>query len=114
MTVCVIVVAVGIAAFLGVTAMQNIGNRDANQTLLLLGESGQKNLNYYFDGVEQSVGMVSEYVESDLSGLDDEELQKHLDRVSDYFQTLAYKTDGVLTYYYRIDPETVFTGPFYI
>ncbi len=104
MTVCVIVVAVGIAAFLGVTAMQNIGNRDANQTLLLLGESGQKNLNYYFDGVEQSVGMVSEYVESDLSGLDDEELQKHLDRVSDYFQTLAYKTDGVLTYYYRIDP----------
>lgn len=104
LTVCVIVVAMGIAAFLGITAIRNVGNRDANQTLLLLCETGQKDLNHYFDGVEQSVKMVSEFVESDLNGLSDEKLQEHLDRVSDYFQTLTYKTDGVLTYYYRIDP----------
>ena len=28
-----------------------------------------------------------------------------MDRVNDIFQKLAYNTNGVLTYYYRIDPE---------
>ena len=37
--------------------------------------------------------------------MNDEDLQAHTDRVSDVFQKLAYNTTGVLTYYYRIDPE---------
>ena len=48
MTVCVIVIAMVIATVLGVTAIRNIGNHDAEQTLLLLCETGQKDLNYYF------------------------------------------------------------------
>lgn len=103
-TVCGIVIAMIVAAALGVTAIRNLGNRSADQTLLLLCEKGQKDLNHYFDSVEQSVEMVSAYVESDLSGLEDDALQAHLDRVSKFFQRLTYKTDGVLTYYYRIDP----------
>ena len=105
MTACVIVIAMGIAAVLGVTAIRNIGNRDADQLLLSMCETGQKDLDYYFRNVEHSVEMVSAYVESDLDGLQDEQLQAHLDRVSDMFQKLAYNTNGVLTYYYRIDPE---------
>lgn len=105
MTVGVIVIAMSIAAFLGVTAIRNIGNRNAEQVLLLMCETGQKNLDYYFHNVEQSVEMVSAYAESDLNGLEDDKLQAHLDRVSEIFKKITYKTNGVLTYYYRIDPE---------
>ena len=104
MTVCIIVVAMSIALILGVIAIRNIENRDADQLLLSMCETGQKNLDHYFQSVEQSVGMVSAYVESDLDGSDDEHLQAHLDRVSDIFRKLTYNTNGILTYYYRIDP----------
>ena len=105
MTVCVIVIAMVIATVFGVMAIRDIGNHDAEQTLLLLCETGQKDLNYYFQNVEQSVETVASYVESDLNAVDDENLQAHMGRVSDVFQKLAYNTNGVLTYYYRIDPE---------
>ena len=104
MTVCVIIIAMAAATGFGVVAIRNIGSRSADQMLLLLCETGEKNLDHYFESVEQSVEMVSAYVESDLDGLDDERLQAHLDRVSDIFNKLTYKTNGVLTYYYRIDP----------
>ncbi len=103
-TISVIIIAMAAAAVSGVIAIKNIGNRSANQMLLLLCEVGEKNLDFYFESVEQSVEMVSAYVESDLDGLDDGKLQAHLDRVSDIFRKLTYKTNGVLTYYYRIDP----------
>ena len=104
MTVCMIVIVMAVATVFGVVAIRNIGTRSANQILLLLCETGEKNLDHYFESVEQSVEMVSAYVESDLDGLDDAHLQAHLDRVSDIFRKLTYKTNGVLTYYYRIDP----------
>ena len=93
-----------IATVFGVFAIKNIGGRKADQELSLLCETGQKNLNHYFESVEQSVAMVSAYVESDLNGLDDQHLQAHLNRVEDIFQKLTYKTFGMTTYYYRIDP----------
>ena len=105
MTVCALVIAMVIATILGVTAIRDIGNHDAEQTLLLLCETGQKDLNYYFQNVEHSVKTVAAYVQADLDGVGDDKLQAHMDRVSDVFQKLAYNTNGVLTYYYRIDPE---------
>ena len=104
MTVCAIVIAMLIATIFGVAAIRDIGNRDAEQTLLLLCETGQKDLNYYFQNTEKSVETVASYVESDLDGLDDENLRAHMNRVSGVFEKLAYNTNGVLTYYYRIDP----------
>ena len=105
MTVSVIVVAMVIAAVFGVTAIRNVGNANSNQSLLLLCEVGEKNLDSYFESVEKSVEMVSAYVQSDLNGIEEGQLQEHLDRVSDMFKKLTYNTNGVLTYYYRIDPE---------
>ena len=99
-----------IATVFGVIAIRNIGSRSAERILLLLCETGEKNLDHYFESVEQSVEMVSAYVESDLDGLSDEQLQAHLDRVSDIFRKLTYKTNGVLTYYYRIDPSVSTTA----
>ncbi len=114
MTVCVIVTAMVIATVLGVTAIRDIGNHDAEQTLLLLCETGQKDLDYYFQNAERSVKAIAAYAEADfaarsfpqfdLPGANDEKLRVHTDRVRDVFRKLAYNTQGVLTYYYRIDP----------
>ena len=103
-TVCALILAMLVAMALGVAAIRNIGNKSAEQTLLLLCEAGQKNLDSYFKSVEQSVEMVSAYVESDLGGLEDAQLQAHLNRVSEIFRKMTFRTSGILTYYYRIDP----------
>ena len=104
LTVCVLTAAMLAATVFGVAVIQRIGERSARQTLTLLCEAGEKNLDAYFQRVEQSVSMVSAYVESDLEGLEEDQLQAHLDRVSAIFQKLTYDTNDVLTYYYRIDP----------
>lgn len=105
LTVCVLVGAMSVATFLGVVAIRSIGNNSSEQLLYLLCESGQKALNSYFESVEQSVEMVSAYVASDLDGLEEGRLAAHLARVRDIFTKLTYKTNGILTYYYRIDPS---------
>ncbi len=104
-TLCAMVVTMLIAGCFGVAAIRDIGKRSAEQTMRLLCETGQKNLDRYFTSAEQAVEMVAAYVESGLDGLDDQQLQEHLNRVDDIFMQLNYKTTGVLTYYYRIDPE---------
>ena len=116
MTLCAIIVTMLVAGGLGMAAIRHIGTRNAEQTLLLMCETGQKNLDHYFESVAQSVEMVSAYVESDLDGLSEKQLQAHLDRVSDIFSRLTYRTYGVLTYYYRIDPaiSTTAKGFWYV
>ena len=119
MTVIAIVIVMIVASVFGIVTIRNMGTNNANQSLMLLCEVGEKNLDTYFESVEQSVEMVSAYVESDLEGieeLDDEQLQAHLDRVNGIFKQITYKTSGVLTYYYRIDPEasTVDKGFWYV
>ncbi|MBR2589491.1 MAG: diguanylate cyclase [Clostridia bacterium] len=104
LTMSVVIIAMSVAAGISVSSMRSVGTRNANQILTLLCETGQKNLNHYFESVEQSVEMVSTYVESDLDGLQTDKLQAHLDRVNQFFTKLTYNTFGVLTYYYRIDP----------
>ncbi len=104
LTVCAIIAAMSIATLLGVLAIRSIGNNNSRQSLLLLCESGEKNLDYYFQNVEQSVETVAAYAESDLEGLPLEELPEHLERVREIFSFITYKTNGILTYYYRLDP----------
>ena len=104
MTVCAIIIAMTLATILGIVAIKAIGKRSAEQTMLLLCETGQKSLDRCFEDVEQSLEMISAYVEADLNGLDDEQLQAHLDRASGIFSRMTAKTSGVITYYYRIDP----------
>ena len=108
LTVCAIIVTMVVATLLGVNAIRNIGTSSSDQLLQLMCETGEKNLDYYFENVEQSVEMVSSYADDDLSrlrALDDEQLKAHVERVRNVFEKAAYKTDGTLTYYYRIDPS---------
>ena len=104
-TVCILVLALGIAAVFSMTVLKTVENRKADQILLLMGETGQKNLNSYFQSIEQSADMISSYVASDLNGLEEEKLQAHLNRAGSVFDRIVRHTEGVLTYYYRIDPS---------
>ena len=105
LTVCVIVIVVTSMSALSVFFIRSTEQRKSNQLLLLLCETGERNLDYYFNSVQKSVQKVSAFVEADLDGLEEEQLERHMDRVRKHFDEMASKTNGVLTYYYRIDPE---------
>ena len=105
LTVCVIVIAVSAVTLMSVLFIRNNEQRESQQLLLLLCETGERNLDYYFNSVQKSVGKVAAFVEDDLDGLETKQLERHIDRVRSYFEEMANKTNGVLTYYYRIDPE---------
>ena len=104
LTVCVVVIAVVVVSLLSVVFIRNNERAESDQLLLLLCETGERNLDYYFDSVQKSVEKVASYAEYDLRGLDDEQLEHHMVRMEAYFEQMANKTNGVLTYYYRIDP----------
>ena len=105
MTVFVVMVAVCAVTLLTVVFVQRTEERESDQLLVLLCETGRKNLDYYFDSIQKSVGKVALYAESDLEGLSEEQLTRHMDHVGAYFDEMAHKTNGVFTYYYRLDPE---------
>ena len=105
MTICVVVLALAAVTILSVVFIRRNEHRKSDQLLLLLCETGERNLDYYFNSVQKSVSRVASYVEADLDGLTDERLERHMERVGKYFDEMASKTNGVLTYYYRIDPE---------
>ena len=94
-----------IAGAFGVVAIRNISRSRSQQMLRLLCEVGQKNLDASLVGVEKDVQTILTYVEEDLKAIDDRSLQEHLDRSSVFFNKILNETNGVMTYYYRIDPS---------
>ena len=105
MTLFVVIFAVVVVTTLSVFFIRKTEHRKSDQLLLLLCDTGEKNLEYYFGSVQRSVEKVAAFVEADLDGIGDENLARHMDNVRMYFDQMAYKTNGVLTYYYRIDPS---------
>ena len=104
LTVIAVIVTAVILTLLSATAIKNVGDESAERVLSLLCEAGQKNLDSYFDSVAQSVEMVSSFAENDLEDLGLRQLEAHVDRTRDIFLRAAEQTNGVLTFYYRIDP----------
>ena len=105
LTVCITIITVISMAVHSVVFIRSTEKQESNQLLLLLCETGERNLDYYFNSVQKSVAKVASFVESDLDGLGNEQLSQHMERVRKRFDEMASKTNGVLTYYYRIDPE---------
>lgn len=105
LTVAMIIFSVTIVTVLSVVFIRRNERLETDQLLLLLCETGERNLDYYFDSVQKSVGKVASFVENDIDGLEEKQFEAHMARARDYFDVIANKTNGVLTYYYRIDPE---------
>ncbi|MBQ6555843.1 MAG: PDC sensor domain-containing protein, partial [Firmicutes bacterium] len=104
-TISAVVLTMIIAMLFGVVAIRNIGMNSSEQMLHLLCEAGQKNIDAYLKSLKLDVDTISAYIESDLTGLEDDELQEHIDRVSEFSENVISKTSGIVTYYYRIDPS---------
>ena len=102
---CVILAALMIVTLLSTIFIRRTETHKSDQLLQMLCESGERSLNYYFDSVQNSVLRVASFVEEDLEGMNDEQLEKHMENAREYFGMMASKTKGVLTYYYRIDPS---------
>ena len=105
LTIAGILVTIIVATIVSAISVRNIGIDSAKQSLQLLCEAGEKSLDYYYESVEQSVETVSTYIKSDLLTISDDQLNEHMNRARNVFNTAANQTNGVMTYYYRIDPN---------
>lgn len=93
------------AAMVVIYSVRKLSRNSADQVLSLMCETGEKNLDSYFESIEHSVDLVSAYAETDLTGMDASDLQAHVDRVFTVYERAASQTPGVMTYFYRIDPD---------
>ena len=105
LTVCAILVAVSIATLIGVIFIRNLGSSDVNETMMLMCRTGEMNLDSYFASTEKSVKAVSSLVQDGLDKAQDGELDNEVERARSLFETVTYETEGVLTYYLRLDPS---------
>ncbi len=104
-----IVFAIFVIAVVGSVYVANNGHRNVEQSITLLCQTGKNNINYYLKSVEQSVNTVSNLIDQDLDDIDEAnyvaEFSKHIEEAKVFFAKASENTNGVLTYYYRIDPE---------
>ena len=105
LAVSFIVAAVIVTTVIGAVSVKKMGDSNAEQMLIMLCKTGERNLDYYFASVEQSVEMISSFIKTDLEGIETQQLASHVERARDIFEKTAERTNGVLTYYYRIDPS---------
>lgn len=104
-----IVLAIFVTTLVSCIYLSNFGHESVEQSLALSCEDGKNNLNYYFKSVEQSVNTVSKLIDADLDDIDDahynEQFTAHMAEARTIFNAAAKNTNGVFTYYYRIDPS---------
>ena len=86
-----------------------LGHNSSEKELSLTCEEGKSDLNYYFKSIEQSVATISHLIDANLDTLTAdtfvEKFHNHIEQSRIMFGEAAKNTNGVLTYYYRIDPE---------
>ena len=108
LTVIAIAVGITITTIISAISVANLGHSSSEQTLTLLCETGKSNLNNYFKSVEQSVNTISRLVDDHLDTIPDSEfntkMSNHMDQARNIFKEAAANTNGVYTYYYRLDP----------
>ena len=104
-----IIVAIIATALVGSIYIANFGHRSVEQSLELLCETGKNNINYYLKSVEQSVNTVSNLIDKELDDIDESDYNtgfaKHMEDARFIFRDAGENTNGVLTYYYRVDPS---------
>ena len=104
-----LVAAITITTFIGAFYVAEKGHDHSAQSLALLCENGKSNLNNYFKSVEQSVNTISSLIDANLDALDDATFDtsfaNHIEQARLIFSEASANTNGVITYYYRMDPE---------
>ena len=105
LTVCAIIIALSVATAIGVVSIRKLGRNDSDQMIHLTAATGALNLESYFESVEHSAETVATLVQDGFDGMPFENLEEQVEGSRNLFGRIANNTNGVLTYYYRIDPE---------
>ena len=105
LTVIAIIIALSIATIIGVISIRKVGRNDSDQMIHLTCATGALHLESYFDSVEHSVQTVATLVSDSFDGMTIDQLDEQVERSRNMFAKVATNTNGVLTYYFRIDPE---------
>ncbi len=105
LTVLVVVITLSIATVIGVVSIKKLGQTDADRMLHLTATTGAMDLESYFESVEHSVETVATLVQDSFEGMPYQDLEEQVENTRNIFSRIAYNTNGVLTYYFRIDPE---------
>ena len=134
LTLAAILVSVLAAGGIGSIFIRLEGDRNAEGEMRLVCDSRSNKLNRYLMSIEQSVGMVAHYATealeplkpadfgltkaTGLGGSVDEStrtdaqrqrleraLSVHIEKIETVFRSVASNTNGVISYYYRINPE---------
>ena len=104
-----VAISITAATIISTITVANFGHESAERTLSLQCEAGKNSLNYYFKSVEQSVNIISGLINDDLDNMSEDDysnhFSNHMDDAKRMFGEAANHTNGVLTYYYRIDPS---------
>ena len=108
LNVIAVTVALIVAAIIASVSFASFAHNSTEQTVSLLAETGKNSLNYYFKSVEQSVKTVSTLVNEDLdANIKDDDLtntyKAHVDYVRKIFIETSKNTNGVFSFYYRVD-----------
>ena len=75
---------------------------NAKENVNLVCESAAASINVYFDSIEQTVQSMAKIVSHDMIRRD-LDMHQHMLTMADTFTTMARNTQGVLTFYYRLD-----------
>ena len=109
LNIIAIIVAIFTATLIAGFSISNYGHESSEQSLALLCETGKNNLDYYFKSVEQSVNTISGMIDDNIDEIKESEYATkfagHVTNAKSIFAEAANHTNGVLTYYYRFDPE---------
>ena len=105
-----IIIAIFVVSLISSIYVASFGHQSVEQSLELLCSTGKNNINYYLKSVSQSVDTVSTIIDQELDDIRDGEyyvadFQNHMDDADAFFREASEHTNGVLTYYYRIDPS---------
>ena len=104
-----ITVSLLVATVISAVSISSFGHDSAKETLTLLCETGKNSLNYYFKSVEQSIDSIGDLLSGDLKDVAEgdfnDNISNHVHYADTLFKNVAAHTNGVLTYYYRIDPD---------
>ena len=133
LTIAAILVSLLSVGAMSVYSVKLEGDQHTAQSMSLICDNCRRNLNEYLNSVEQSVDMVTRYVSETLSSVDlmnggvigmsgaeqeprtdwdterqnqlDTRLNAHMEMARTVFRSVANHTNGVITYYYRMNPE---------
>ena len=102
-------ISIAVATVIAAVTIASYGHQNTMTEMSLLCKTGKSNINYYLQSVEQSVNTISHLIDKGLDSIDEdnfnEEFINHVENARNAFSEAALNTNGVLTYYYRIDPS---------